>query len=255
MSSVCESEKTIRLANVRLHDLTFDEIIELSERTIAGKASSLFVVTLDIIGAYKSIFDAEYHDCIMNCDLVTCDGAGMKLLSMMKYPRHIKNKVSGVDLAARLLRLADEKKYRVAFIGSREETIKKLEEKITAGYPGIAAPFFHDGYFDARGFSSIVARLAGLKPDIIFFGLGNPAQEKAINSVRRIFPGAVMIGVGGSFDVMSGVLKRAPLIMQKLYIEWLYRLWQEPSRIFRMLNIPKYIIYAVICEALKWTEK
>jgi len=132
-----------------------------------------------------------------------------------------------------------------------------LEEKIRADHPGIADPFFHNGYFDSREFSSIVARLAGAKsrPDIIFFGLGNPVQEKTINSIRGIFPGTVMIGVGGSFDVMSGALKRAPLIMQKCYLEWLYRLWQEPSRIFRMMNIPKYIVYAVICEALKWLRK
>jgi len=173
----------------------------------------------------------------------------------MKYPRQIKNKVSGVDLAERLLRVADDKKYRVAFIGSREETIKKLEGKIKAEYPGIADPFFHDGYFDAREFSSIVARLVGSKPDVIFFGLGNPVQEKTINAVRRLFPGTVMVGVGGSFDVMSGALKRAPLIMQRFYLEWLYRLWQEPSRIFRMINIPKYIIYVFICEALKWMRK
>jgi len=257
MSGISDTGKPLELANVRLHDLTFEEITALAEKTITEKVTSLFIITLDIIGAYKSIFDAEYHGCIMNCDLVTCDGAGMKLLSMMKYPRHIKNKVSGVDLAARLLRAADEKKYRVAFIGSRKETIALLEEKIRAAHPGIADPYFHNGYFGAREFSSIVSGLAGAKrkPDIIFFGLGNPAQEKTINSIRRIFPGTVMIGVGGSFDVMSGALKRAPLVMQRCYLEWLYRLWQEPSRIFRMMNIPKYIVYAVICEALKWMGK
>lgn len=242
----------LRLANARLHDLTFDQISGEAARTIAEKKGPLFIVTLDIIGSYKSLFDAEYRRAIEDAGIVTCDGSGMKLLTMLRYPRHIVNKVSGVDLAARLLDDASAAGYRAAFIGAKQEVVAMLAETVSRRWPGLGGTYFHHGYFTPAERSSVIERLVRTRPEIILFGLGNPAQEKLINSIKRLFPGSVMIGVGGSFDVMSGRLSRAPLFMQKACLEWLYRLWQEPSRFTRMLCIPKYIAYVMYCEVKRW---
>ncbi|HOT74920.1 MAG TPA: WecB/TagA/CpsF family glycosyltransferase [Candidatus Wallbacteria bacterium] len=245
----------LAIANIELDDLSFEEIIEYSNIIINEKKGNLFIVTLDILGAYNSIFDERYSSIISGAEIITCDGAGLKMLSKIKGGRAVKNKVSGVDLSARLLKEAAARGYRAAFIGARPEVISKLETSVLSDYRGIGETFFHHGYFTAAQRVSIIEKLSGFKPDIALIALGNPAQEKFIEDLKPFVKGCVLMGVGGTFDVLSGALKRAPVFMQKLYLEWLYRLMQQPSRISRMLNIPKYIVYVLFSEALKWLGK
>lgn len=245
----------LALANIELDDLSFDEIAEYSKIIINAKKSNLFIVTLDILGAYGCIFDERHAALVSGADIITCDGAGLKLLSFIKGARRIKNKVSGVDLSAKLLELASREGLRVAFVGARPGVVERLEAVVREKYPGCGECFYHHGYFDAGGRAAIIERLAGFAPDILLAALGNPAQEKFIADLSPFLKGAVMMGVGGTFDVMSGTLRRAPAVMQKLYLEWLFRLYQQPARIYRMLNIPKYIFYALVSEAIKWAWK
>ena len=245
----------LALANIELDDLSFDEIIEYCNLTIKNKTGNLFIVTLDILGAYNSLFDERYASIISGADIITCDGAGLKMLSFIKGAARIKNKVSGVDLSEKLLAAAAREGYKTAFIGARSEVIERLKTKVENEYAGTGECFFHHGYFDAGGRAAIVERLSVLRPDMALIALGNPAQEKFISDLAPFLKGTILIGVGGTFDVLSGSLKRAPAVMQKFYLEWLYRLYQQPSRILRMTNIPKYILYVLFSEAVKWIRK
>jgi len=255
MMAPSDTLRKVNFSNVALDDYSFDELLCLCERTISEKKKNLFIVTLDIIGAYKMLFDANYAAAVSSADVVTCDGSGLKLLSFIKYPEHVRNKISGVDLAARLLGLADARGFKIAFVGSSPGVIAALEKKVAADYPGMPVPYFHHGYFSAAEGACVAERLGRQKPDVLLVGMGNPVQEKFISSISRLLSGSVMIGVGGSFDVMSGSLKRAPAFMQRNYLEWAYRLYQQPSRIFRMLNIPKYILFTLACEVYRWFRK
>ncbi len=245
----------LALANIELDDLSFDEIIEYCDLTIKNKTGNLFIVTLDILGAYNSLFDERYASIINGADIITCDGAGLKMLSFIKGAARIKNKVSGVDLSEKLLAAAAREGYKTAFIGARPEVIERLKAKIENEYARAGECFFHHGYFDAGGRAAIIERLSLLKPDLALIALGNPAQEKFISDLAPFLKGTILMGVGGTFDVLSGSLKRAPAVMQKFYLEWLYRLYQQPSRILRMTNIPKYILYVLFSEAVKWIRK
>ncbi len=245
----------LEMANIELDDLSFAEIVEYSKIIINEKKRNLFIVTLDILGAYNSLFDERYAVIAGGADIITCDGAGLKMLSYIKTPRNIKNKVSGVDLSEKFLELAAREGFRVAFIGAKPEVVERLEAEVGSKYKGIAECFYHHGYFDARGRAAIIERLSKFAPDIVLVALGNPAQEKFIADLGPFLKGAVMMGVGGTFDVLSKTLRRAPAVMQKLYLEWLFRLYQQPSRILRMTNIPKYILYALFSEAVKWLRK
>lgn len=247
--------RRVEFSNASLDDYSFDEILGFCEDAISRKNENLFIVTLDILGAYKMLFDAKYASTVSSADVVTCDGSGLKLLSLMKYPGHVRNKVSGVDLAVRLLGLAHERGYKAAFVGAAPEIVAKLSAKVAADYPGIRNPYFHHGYFSAAEGASIAERLSREKPDILLVGMGNPVQEKFIASVSHLLKGAVMIGVGGSFDVISGSLALAPGWMRRAYLEWAFRLFQQPSRIFRMMNIPKYILFSIFYEVFKWASK
>jgi len=245
----------LKLANVELDDFSFEEITAIAANAIDARKENIFIVTLDILGAYNSIFDAAYHKTIMNADIITCDGAGLKLLTFLKWPGYIKNKVSGVDLSSSFLDLASARGYRMAFIGAKPAIIDSLEKLVREKYRGAGGFFFHHGYFDSRQRASVIEKLAGFKPDIVLIALGNPAQEKMIREIMHLFKGTIFMGVGGSFDVLSGSLKRAPLFMRRLYLEWLYRLVQQPSRIFRMMNIPKYVFYVLFSEAIRWITR
>lgn len=249
------SRARLALANIELDDLSFDEITKYCNLTIKNKTCNLFIVTLDILGAYNSLFDERYASIISGADIITCDGAGLKMLSFIKGAARIKNKVSGVDLSEKLLSTAAREGYKTAFIGARPEVIERLKAKVENEYAPAGECFFHHGYFDPDGRAAIIERLSKFKPDIALIALGNPAQEKFINDLAPFLKGTILMGVGGTFDVLSGSLKRAPAIMQKFYLEWLYRLYQQPSRILRMTNIPKYILYVLFSEAVKWIRK
>lgn len=243
--------KRLIFANIVLDDFSFDEILILIDETIKNKTKNLFIITLDILGAYNSIFDNYHKKLIMNADIVTCDGAGLKLLTFLKGKNHIKNKVSGVDLTEVILQHASKKNLKVAFIGSKSNVIDILSNTIPKKYPGCLDFFFHHGYFNEDYHETLIKKIMEFQPDVLFVALGMPKQEKFISTISTYLKGVVMMGVGGTFDVLANVLKRAPKFMQKFYLEWLFRLYQEPKRFVRMLNIPKYIVYALFCELFK----
>ena len=165
------------LANIELDDLSFEEIIEYSNIVINEKKANLFIVTLDILGAYNSIFDERYSSIVSGAEIITCDGAGLKMLSKIKGGRAVKNKVSGVDLSARLLTEAAARGYKAAFIGARPEVISKLETAVLSGYKGIGETFFHHGYFTPAQRVSIIEKLSRFKPDIALIA-GKPGAGK-----------------------------------------------------------------------------
>ena len=119
--------------------------------------------------------------------------------------------------------------------------MKVTKEKIAKDYPGIELVGAEDGYF--KDDLQIVAnRIENAKPDMVFAAIGFPRQEELISLLRQAEVPAVMMGVGGSFDVFSGAVKRAPEVFQKTHLEWFYRLITNPTRFKRMLALPEFVV-------------
>ncbi len=172
--------------------------------------------------------------------LVIPDGAGVVLASKI-LGRPLKERVAGVDLVKALLEIGTRRGYRFYFLGGTHELAKKAETKLQEVYPGIQIETHH-GYFNMEEEEKIKQRLKEERFDVLLAGMGSPRQEKWLQENLANLNVSLGVGVGGSFDVLVGDKKRAPLVMQKLYLEWLYRLLQEPRRIWRMKALPIFLM-------------
>lgn len=146
----------------------------------------------------------------------------------------VEERITGIDIAEHLLKVANEKKYSLYLFGAKKEVINKLIEVIKEKYTNIKILGYSDGY--VKNYDKIMESVIKLKPDICMVALGIPLQEKIIYKYFDKFKKGIFIGVGGSFDVLSGFKKRAPKIFIKLNLEWLYRIIKEPKRINRFIN-------------------
>ncbi|MQS98366.1 WecB/TagA/CpsF family glycosyltransferase [Companilactobacillus halodurans] len=196
-----------------------------------------FIVTPNpeiVLSARK---DANFSKIINNADYVIPDGIGIiKGAKILGTPMH--ERITGFDTLKYLIEAANRKLLKVYILGSKPEVIEATANKIKKDYPQIDLVGYHDGYFKDEG--EIAQEIITKKPNLVLVALGSPKQEIFINKYKDQL-NAVWIGVGGSFDVFSGTKKRAPKIMQKLNLEWFYRLVKEPTRFGRMLAIPKYL--------------
>ncbi|TCP26008.1 N-acetylglucosaminyldiphosphoundecaprenol N-acetyl-beta-D-mannosaminyltransferase [Scopulibacillus darangshiensis] len=216
---------------------TMDELqMVLEDRIDRGEKS--FVVTANPEILMYSEKDQEYRGILESATMVTPDGAGIILAGKI-LGKPLKERLAGYDLFLRLLTASAKKGYKVYFLGAQRDVLETAIANAKNEYPGLNVAGYHDGYFQDD--SSIVNDLKKLKPDIVFVGLGFPKQEKWINLHLSEMEKGLFIGLGGSFDGLAGKMKRAPEVWQKMNIEWLHRLIQQPSRWRRMLALPVFV--------------
>ncbi|WP_461811867.1 WecB/TagA/CpsF family glycosyltransferase [Faecalimonas sp.] len=195
------------------------------------KDEKTFVITANpetlMIGTENSEFDR-----ILKSEetIIVPDGIGVvKAANMLKYP--VQERVTGVEIVQGLLQMLDKEKKKIYLLGAKEEVVNKFVEKIKKEYPNIIISGFQNGYIldKDKAFDEMVES----KPDVVLVALGIPLQEMLIAKHYERFEKGIFVGVGGSFDVLSGMKKRAPKIFIKLNLEWLYRIVKEPSRFKR----------------------
>jgi len=173
--------------------------------------------------------DISFHNIVRNATFHICDGAGMAAAVRILWGLRI-SRVTGIGLFFRMLALAEEKGLGVFLLGARPETIKQAHDKLRERHPRLCCVGYRDGYFRDDESESIVEQINASKADMLFVALGSPKQERWIAKYRAQLETPFCMGVGGSFDVLSGYVKRAPEIFCTTGTEWLYRLVKEPSR-------------------------
>lgn len=208
--------------------------------TRVDRRMSTFVITANPEIVMLAQKDKAFMKIInTKADLVTADGIGIVLAGrMQKTP--IKERVTGYDLFVWLLSLANLRNLKVYLIGAKPEVINAVKKKIDIQYPNIKLVGCEDGYFK-DSLNNVATRIEEKKPDIVFAAIGFPRQEQLLTILREKDLPAIMMGVGGSFDVFSGKTKRAPVFFQKAHLEWFYRLLKEPTRFKRMLALPHFV--------------
>jgi N-acetylglucosaminyldiphosphoundecaprenol N-acetyl-beta-D-mannosaminyltransferase len=207
------------------------------------------VATTDSSAVVKAHQDEELAAILRNADLVTPDGAGVVWMAkVLGLP--VESRVSGVDLVDRICAAGAQRNWSVYLIGAAPGVADEAAKKLSERHPGIRIAGVTNGYYPAEEESQVVARIAELRPDVLFVGFGIPKQEKWIARYLRQLGVPVAIGVGGSFDVISGRLKRAPRWMQVAGLEWLFRTLQQPKRLPRLLTLPK-LMWMTLGETLR----
>ena len=190
----------------------------------------------------KAKKDDELKKMLNSADYAIPDGIGIIYASKIKHG-NIKSRITGIDCMEMLCKLAQEKNYKIFMYGAKKEVIKEAKNNLEKKYKGIKIVGTIDGY--EKDNDKIVEKINKCRPNIIFVALGSPKQENWIKENMKKLNCNIFQGVGGSFDVFSGNIKRAPEWMQKCGLEWLYRLIKEPKRIFRQLNLIKFMFLVI----------
>ena len=174
--------------------------------------------------------DAELRWGIERCELVTADGQPVVWASrLLRDP--LPSRVAGIDLMNGLLALAAANGYRVYILGARPEVLELAVTRIQVRHPGLSLVGHRDGYYSEEDEPAVAAAIAATEPDILFVAMSSPRKEYFLARHGRTLGVPFVMGVGGAIDVMAGVTRRAPVVMQHTGLEWLFRLAQEPRRL------------------------
>jgi N-acetylglucosaminyldiphosphoundecaprenol N-acetyl-beta-D-mannosaminyltransferase len=197
------------------------------------------VVTGNPIMLMVGLENPSFHRALATAELVVPDGAGVVWAARhVKQP--VKERVAGFDLMHELLREGEKRSWSVYLLGASPEIIATAYANLQREYPGICFVGHRDGYFSDKEDGSVVAAVRAANPDLLFVARATMNQEPWIEKYQKVLGVPVIMGVGGSFDVVSGKLKRAPAFFRRMGLEWFYRLIQEPSRYKRMLVLPRF---------------
>ncbi len=245
-----EGKGIVNLLGVPVAAVTMEEALDILERFVSERRTHL-VVTSDASSIVRAQEDEEFRRIVQSADLVTPDGIGVvwgaRLLGLPVYQR-----VPGVELMAKLCERAAQKGWKVFLLGAKPGVAELAAKNLQARYPGLQIVGTHHGYFTPEEEPQVIAKIKAAQPDILFVAFGIPKQEKWIARHADELQVPICIGVGGSFDVYAGVVKRAPEWVQRLCLEWLYRTVKDPRRLPRLKAIPK-LLWLVIKEA--WSRK
>jgi N-acetylglucosaminyldiphosphoundecaprenol N-acetyl-beta-D-mannosaminyltransferase len=225
-------DKRISFLGIPVDCLSMTETVAKVNEAIAAQRQLHHVV----INAGKVVAmhdDKSLFDSVVHSDLINADGQAI-VWAIRLLGNKIPERVAGIDLMHNLLQLAHEKGYRCFFLGAKEEIVGKVVEKVSATWSQDIVAGYRNGYFTKEEEPDIAARIAASGANILFVAITSPKKEQFLATYRQILdPVSFIMGVGGSFDVMAGLTKRAPLWMQQAGLEWFYRFLQEPRRMWK----------------------
>lgn len=203
------------------------------------------VITVNPIMVMTALEQPEYMAMMRNAELVVPDGTGVVWAAdYIKNP--VAERVPGFDLLHRLLEVGQQYGWKVYLLGSSPDIIRETAKRIQERYPDIKLVGYRDGYFTSDQDDEVIAHIREAAPDLLFVGRSAGNQEPWIGQYKDRLQVPVMMGIGGCFDIIAGKLKRAPVLFQRMRLEWLYRLLQEPRRYRRMLVLPKFVVKVIL---------
>ncbi len=235
-----EDIPAITLLGVRVHRVDMDATLRAIREWVRGDAGH-FIVTADASAIVIAQSDDEFKRIVNSADLVTPDGAGI-LLGSRWLGTPLQSRVSGVDIARHICAMAAEEKFPVYFLGAAPGVAEQAVENLKKDYPGLPVAGIRDGYFSTAQDAEVAAEVKASGAKALLVAMGIPRQEKLIFNHLADMGVSVAIGVGGSFDVFSGKVSRAPVWMQKHGLEWLYRLAQNPKKISKVATLPRFVM-------------
>ena len=229
---------SVELLGYSIDDYSFDEAVLKAKELIDGdKVSQVITINPEMFQTADN--DSSFASIVREAEMVIPDGIGIKI--GLKLTGKNVARIPGIDFAKKLLKEAALSNIPVAIIGSKEEVITKAIENLQNEISGLNIVYYHNGYFDND--EEIYSELKNHSPKLILIAMGSPRQEKFIYEAKKKLNPALMVGIGGSLDVWSGFVKRAPKIYQVLGLEWLYRTITQPSRFKRIFpTLPLFLI-------------
>ena len=230
----------VKILGVNVDSVTMAQAIAQIENLISVRKNSI-IATANAEMLLMATHDDELKNILNSAELVVADGAGT-VWAAHHLGYEMPERVAGFDLVQELMKISPTHDYKIFLFGAAPSIADKAKLKAEQLYPGIKIVGVRNGFFTAADEPEIIAQIKKSSPDILLVALGVPKQEKFLAKYKSELNVPVSIGVGGTFDVMAGVVKRAPLWMQKLKLEWLFRAMLQPSRAGRLIALPKFVL-------------
>ena len=237
-------KEPVKILDVPVHPLTMGEAVSVLEESITS-GEQAFVVTANAEIIMMCQEDAGYKKIVsQDAQLVLPDGAGA-VWAGRHLGYKVPERVAGFDLYCQLLDKAAQKGYKAFFFGGSPGIAEAAKAKSEELYPGVQVVGCRNGYFKEEESQAIIDEINASRADMLFAALGAPKQEKWLVRYREQLKPKILMGIGGSFDVFAGKMERAPKWMQDASLEWLFRLYKQPSRFMRMMALPKFVLKVV----------
>ena len=227
---------------------TMDDVVALCAAAIRTRQR----VLVGVVNAAKIVKlrrDELLRTSLLDSDIVLPDGQSVVWASRL-LQRPLPERVTGIDLFERLLEFADRNRSRIYLLGARPDVLEILQRRIRERFPALVIAGAADGYFDPARAATVAAGVRDSRADMVFLGMPTPKKEIFLARYGDELGAPVLHGVGGSFDVLAGLTRRAPLVWQRSGLEWLYRLVQEPRRLWRRYAVTNTVFIALTLKEL-----
>jgi N-acetylglucosaminyldiphosphoundecaprenol N-acetyl-beta-D-mannosaminyltransferase len=219
----------LRLFGIWMDPLTLDQTVAACLEAVATGS----LVEVGVVNAAKLVnmrSDLRLREAVAGCDLVVADGQSVVWASrVLRAP--LPERVPGIDLFQRLLAEAEQRELSVYFLGAKPEVLEEMRRRILLRHPRLRIAGSHHGYFSDDEAEAMAEAIGASGANLLFLGMTSPKKENFVARYGKQTGAQVVHGVGGSFDVLAGVVRRAPVSWQKVGMEWLYRALQEPRRL------------------------
>lgn len=233
-----ERPPSLELFGCRVDRVTMADAVARC-RAFIEEGGSHYVVTADTSGIVIAQNDAEHRRIINAADLVTPDSIGVVWASR-RFGKPVPERVPGVDTMEALCKMAAAEGYRVFLFGAAPGVADLAAKNLQARFPGLSVCGTRNGFFTPREEPGIIEAIRAARTDILFVAFGIPKQEKWMAAHLPDTGAKLAMGVGGSFDAFAGVVKRAPKIIQRLHLEWLWRTLSNPKKISKAMTLPRF---------------
>jgi len=236
----------INILNTSIDNYTINETIQIIDEVIQNKKQLHHVV----VNAGKIVAmqtDLQLRKSVNESDIINADGQAVVWASKI-LGKPLKERVAGIDLMENLVKMAHEKEYKIFFFGAKEEVVLDVINKYKNQYSSNIIAGHRNGYFKKEEEQDIAKQISNSGANILFVAISSPTKENFLYENKDLLNNVNFImGVGGSFDVVSGKVKRAPLWMQNVGLEWFYRFSQEPNRMWKryLIGNTKFILLVI----------
>lgn len=239
----------LEILGCRFDPVGLEEVVAHVMEWCRGPRRPHRVVTMNVAGLELLRRNREMQAASESADLVVADGVPLVWASRM-LRRPLPSRVAGVDLMQAVLAAGAKEKRRVWFLGAREEVVQEVVRRCGALYPGLEVAGFRNGYFAPGDHAALVKTIHDARPDLLFVGMPSPFKETWIHQHAAELDVPFMLGVGGSFDVFAGRIRRAPRWIQSIGMEWGWRLAMEPRKLWRRYLVSNTAFLARLMKAL-----
>ncbi|HEX5736679.1 MAG TPA: WecB/TagA/CpsF family glycosyltransferase [Blastocatellia bacterium] len=221
----------VLVAGVYVDNLSEDEALARIDELIEGGGSH-YMTVVNAAKVVAACRDERLRERLRKAAIVTADGMSVVWASRL-LGKPLKQRVTGIDLFERLVGHAARRELSVYFLGARDASVRGVVRYFTSRLPDLRVAGYHNGYFDQSESEKVAEAIKQSRADLLFVAMGSPAQENWIERHLEATGARFALGVGGSFDHLSGLQRRAPAWMQQAGLEWLHRLAREPRRLWR----------------------